>query len=442
MESAEYVVLKLAGCTHTGLMTMKATIHYRATAPKRMIQASLAFIVLGIVTLPAMPAFAVYSELDARRQGISYYDPTSIKDSGGGCGSNISLTGRNNVEQSFNFFVAKGLTAEQAAGIVGNLMAESTPDIDPTITQVPGGAGGGRGIAQWGDGVDGDRWGQLVTFAEATGQDPLNLGTQLAFLWFELTGEPATEGVTGGTYQRAYNSLTAAAEDGSVEDETTIFLRQFEGASIERLTERLDFAQQVFDEFGANAAPAEGGTGGTTGGTAAGAGACGVNSGGGVVSADGYAFPIAGTKAEIKNGYRWPCASICHHDNTAAFDLSHEYDDTSAGIPVYAITAGTIANFRNSYKGEVGCNTFQLEGEDGFHYWYGHIVAVAGITDGSQVVAGQQVAEIGPRRCTGNGSYPHLHIDRGSPQGRDGGSDCCRDAGITPLLNGLYELLP
>src|SRR5690349_1628456 len=52
---------------------------------------------------------------------------------------------------AFNFFVSKGLTKFQAAGIVGNLMQES--NVIPTAVQYGGGPG--RGIAQW---SVGGRW--------------------------------------------------------------------------------------------------------------------------------------------------------------------------------------------------------------------------------------------------------------------------------------------
>ena len=48
-----------------------------------------------------------------------------------------------NSRVAFDYFLGKGLTAVQAAGIVGNLMQES--NVDPTAVQ-PGGPG--RGIAQ------------------------------------------------------------------------------------------------------------------------------------------------------------------------------------------------------------------------------------------------------------------------------------------------------
>ena len=51
-----------------------------------------------------------------------------------------------NNQTAFDFFVGHGLTKEQSAGIVGNLMAESGDPINPRAVQ-PGGPG--RGIAQW-----------------------------------------------------------------------------------------------------------------------------------------------------------------------------------------------------------------------------------------------------------------------------------------------------
>ena len=49
-----------------------------------------------------------------------------------------------NEQPAFNFFVGKGLTTYQAAGIVGNLVQES--NVSPTAVQS---GGPGRGIAQW-----------------------------------------------------------------------------------------------------------------------------------------------------------------------------------------------------------------------------------------------------------------------------------------------------
>src|SRR4051812_26829508 len=56
-----------------------------------------------------------------------------------------------NDKAAYDFFVAKGLTPFQAAGIVGNLDQES--GVNPASVQFGGGPG--RGIAQW---SVGGRW--------------------------------------------------------------------------------------------------------------------------------------------------------------------------------------------------------------------------------------------------------------------------------------------
>lgn len=173
------------------------------------------------------------------------------------------------------------------------------------------------------------------------------------------------------------------------------------------------------------------------------------NSATGYVDTNGYAFPVGLKKSLVSNGYKWPCDGICHHDGSAAFDLAHkdtvsggvEKDNLTVGVPVYAIVNGKIQSIRDNYRGQAGCYSFQLVGDDGWKYWYGHI-ANPTVQEGQTVSAGEKIAEIGQRRCTGNGSYPHLHIDRGYPKGTIGGNDTNRDLDFIPLVNELYEGLP
>src|SRR5438105_13835498 len=62
-----------------------------------------------------------------------------------------AITENANDKIAFDYFLGKGLTAVQSAGIIGNLDQES--GMDPTISQFGGGPG--RGIAQW---SAGGRW--------------------------------------------------------------------------------------------------------------------------------------------------------------------------------------------------------------------------------------------------------------------------------------------
>jgi Phage tail lysozyme len=86
---------------------------------------------------------------------------------------------------AFDFFLGKGLTPVQAAGIVGNLDQES--GMSPTIWQYGGGPG--RGIAQW---SAGGRWDSgyhdnVAWYAAQQKESIYSLHLQLEFIWYELT---------------------------------------------------------------------------------------------------------------------------------------------------------------------------------------------------------------------------------------------------------------
>src|SRR5512141_1655625 len=83
-----------------------------------------------------------------------------------------------NEHAAFDYFVARGLTKRQSAGIVGNLMQES--NVVPTAVQYGGGPG--RGIAQW---SVGGRWDHsyrdnVAWYASRHGWSRWALHTQLA----------------------------------------------------------------------------------------------------------------------------------------------------------------------------------------------------------------------------------------------------------------------
>ena len=80
--------------------------------------------------------------------------------------------------EAIDFLIKQGFTANQAYGIVGNLMQESSmlPSADN---------GSHHGLAQWDKDPSG-RWEQLVAFANANGSDPESRATQMAFLVHEL----------------------------------------------------------------------------------------------------------------------------------------------------------------------------------------------------------------------------------------------------------------
>src|SRR5512140_2011292 len=139
-----------------------------------------------------------------------------------------------NDHAAYSYFVGKGLTNFQAAGIVGNLDQESGSS--PTAVQ-PGGPG--RGIAQW---SAGGRWDtgtsdNATAYANAHGQSVWSLGLQLDFIWYELT--------TFSGYGLAKLKATT-----NVSDATVVFQTDFEGCGTCLQSQRIAYAQSVLHAYG------------------------------------------------------------------------------------------------------------------------------------------------------------------------------------------------
>jgi Phage tail lysozyme len=153
-----------------------------------------------------------------------------------------------NAEQSaFNYFVSKGLTDIQSAGIVGNLIQESS--VIPSAVEYGGGPG--RGIAQW---SVGGRWDSshndnVTTYANQQGVSRWALATQLDFIWYELT----TFSGYGLAQLKAATTVSAA---------TVAFMAKFEICGTCNQTGRVSYANQVLAAYG--------GSGGGGGGSDAG----------------------------------------------------------------------------------------------------------------------------------------------------------------------------
>src|SRR5580692_11666632 len=99
-------------------------------------------------------------------------------------GTSASAVGDSPNQVAFEYFVGRGLSDVQAAGIVGNLDQESS--MDPSVSQYGGGPG--RGIAQW---SVGGRWDtnendNVLWYAREQGESPYSLTLQLQFVWYEL----------------------------------------------------------------------------------------------------------------------------------------------------------------------------------------------------------------------------------------------------------------
>lgn len=147
-------------------------------------------------------------------------NPTNPVDTGNMDGNNQAI---------MNYFVGKGLTPEQAAGIAGNFAHESYSNPD----QHQLGGGPGYGLAQW---EDGGRLQELQNFAAQNGKPISDLGLQLDFVWHELN---TTESA----------SLASLRSAGSAADAAYVFERDYERAGVPAIAERQNYAQQALNQY-------------------------------------------------------------------------------------------------------------------------------------------------------------------------------------------------
>ncbi len=142
----------------------------------------------------------------------------------------------NNNQTGYQFFVNKGLTGYQSAGVIGNLIQESGDPINPRADQ-PGGPG--KGIAQW---SEGDRWDNLIAYANRRGQSRYSLDLQLNFIWYELT-------------TNSYNGLSDLRAARNVSDATRAFQDKFERCGRCNFASRLRYANNVYAAYGGGTTP-------------------------------------------------------------------------------------------------------------------------------------------------------------------------------------------
>jgi len=146
-----------------------------------------------------------------------------------------------NDQTAYDYFLGKGLTNFQAAGIVGNLDQES--GVDPSSVQQ---GGPGRGIAQWSVGGrwDTDANDNVLAYASQQGQSSTSLTLQLDFIWYELT--------TFSGY-----GLAALKASTNVTDATVAFETDFEGCGTCDQSTRISYAEGVLSAYGASEYAAE-----------------------------------------------------------------------------------------------------------------------------------------------------------------------------------------
>lgn len=314
--------------------------------------------------------------------GIYYFNS---EDSLSSC-STSNLTGGDNAEKIFNFFLEKGLTAAQAAGAFGNIMHESGGD--PENVQNPAGRtkdpstltgeGQGWGLIQWTPGS------KIIGLAKEAGiSTPLyELPTQLELVWQHMNNNPVVTQPFDLTYYKTitdYKTATAYFED------------KIEGAGVVALDNRQQLALNGMERYGKGSSP---------GGNASDSTVCGESSSGEVVG--NFSLPVA--KKWYASNKEW--FTKPHHDYPAA-DIP--VPDKS---PVYAMADGKIISA--PVGGDCGSGII-IETADKIQFIYCHGAdggSVAGAKNGDTVKAGQLIMHSG---YTGTVEPPglagsHLHL--------------------------------
>lgn len=186
--------------------------------------------VAAVIVLTGSASAITSDQQDVFSAGSNYYD-IDVSSNTDCSGTVTALVGSDNVQKAFNYFVGKGLTPAQSAGIVGNLMQES--GVNPNSV-----SNGGQtiGIAQW----EGGRDDALRAFAQKAGKPYTDLGVQLDYLWQELT--------TG--YQPALAAVKATSSAG---DAAQAFELGFEHASNPVMENRIRNANDVLATYGKGA---------------------------------------------------------------------------------------------------------------------------------------------------------------------------------------------
>jgi len=404
------------------------------------------------------PASAYLINKDYIERGITQFDERVTADldncsdippsTDGGAIGNVNV-GNEPKERRVNliklFMSTFNLSAQQAAGIVGNFAVEAgsyagddTPGVRPDINQNHSGSPSGQaplpgtlgyGWAQW----SGSRKTAFVRFLNENPQW-VNEGraTDMAnvqYLKKEL--------------ESSYRSTLPALRNTSTPNAAMrSFEATFERAGTPNYTERQRWAEQSYREYRAS-----GGDDGSvtldnpTGSTAA----CeNTDDGGGVGTApsarfDQVAFPLKGTKRVVLNPEMF-------HDGTA--DLGgHNYTAydimTNAGTEVVAFASGEVTYESVDRCGGRFITIWNEQAQLGVTYMH----MSDHIREGARVQPGDHVGTIGTSDGAACGTGSHLHIDVATDRIRQG---CSREGctiqshfrSIGKDLYNTYQALP
>lgn len=129
----------------------------------------------------------------------------------------------------WNYLKGKGLTDEQASGIMGNIQQESGFDTSATNS-----SSGAYGLFQW----LGGRKTNLQSYAKSQGKSASDINVQLDFFWKELNSSEKNT-------LKAFQSNSS----GSVDYWTETFEKKFERGGGVGLDKKKNYASKIYSQF-------------------------------------------------------------------------------------------------------------------------------------------------------------------------------------------------
>lgn len=196
---------------------MKKVLSRLSFSNAKKIGFMLSAVTMSLTLIPTS-AFAIDKEFFSGND-ILFYDPDLCVVSGTGTSN---LVGNDNLEKILRYFVGKGLTLQQAAGIAGNLQQES--GFNPA--KIEGGKiapddyvpvlGTGFGIAQWT--TPKSRQDGLVALSQSSNRKITDLSLQLDYMWQELTTHYA-------------GAITDLKQQTTPDDAAYVFHKDYEGSN-------------------------------------------------------------------------------------------------------------------------------------------------------------------------------------------------------------------
>ena len=169
----------------------------------------------------------------ARAAGLTTQGSSSAPNTLGNAANGAGIS--SNASYAMNYFISRGWSIQQAAGIVGNLQAESGKNLSLSAV---GDGGKAFGIAQW---HPNRRTVYERTFGKPWAQTSLD--DQLGFIQWELNN---SDNVSGNLNK---NAGTALRNSTTVSQAATIFDAQYERSSGAHRQKRIDNAEALYIDW-------------------------------------------------------------------------------------------------------------------------------------------------------------------------------------------------